>query len=89
MRRIEDRVRSLCGQLVDAKDDADVRPIVRELREVLRQHIKRLRVRLADYPRLVERRSRNVSHLEGKTALQETIPANSKMTSSNRLRRIS
>jgi hypothetical protein len=58
MLRMEDRIRRLCSQLLDAKGDEESRAILIELREALHQHIERLRERFGAYPFLVERRAR-------------------------------
>jgi hypothetical protein len=58
LRRIEDRIRSLCQQLRVAKDDDEAVPILIELRDALHRYIERLRVRLAEYPTVAERRDR-------------------------------
>ena len=57
MRRIEDKVRTLCARLLETKNDEELTLIVVELRGVLKRHIERARRRLADYPRVFERRS--------------------------------
>jgi len=59
MRRVEDRIRRLSAQLLAAEEDEELRPMLVELREALHQHIERLRARLANYPIIVERRTRN------------------------------
>lgn len=59
MLRLEDRIRRLCSELLTKEDDAEVGPILDELRHALHQHIERLRERLGSYPILVERRARN------------------------------
>jgi hypothetical protein len=59
MRRVEDKIRKLSAQLLAAQEDAELRPMLVELREALHQHIERLRARLADYPIVMERRVRN------------------------------
>jgi len=41
-RRLEDRIRELCSKALVA-DDAELGPIVRELRESLHEHADRLR----------------------------------------------
>jgi hypothetical protein len=55
---MEDRIRRLCSELLTKKDDAEVGPILDELRQALHQHIKNLRERFGTYPLLVERRAR-------------------------------
>jgi hypothetical protein len=52
---MEDRIRSLCEQLLVANDD-EIGPILTELRDALHRYIERLRVRLAAYPLVSERR---------------------------------
>jgi hypothetical protein len=81
MLRTEDRVRRLCSQLLAAKGDEETGPIVTELREALRRHIKHLRERFGAYPFLVERRARtDISQLnreEGQiAAAKETNTTN-------------
>lgn len=56
MRRMEDRIRRLCTQLLAVKDDEEIGPTATELRDALHQHIARLRKRFAGYPLMVERR---------------------------------
>jgi hypothetical protein len=57
MLRMEDKIRRLFTELLAAKDDEEeLRPILVELREALHQNIKRLRVRFATYPFVIERR---------------------------------
>jgi hypothetical protein len=56
LRRMEDQIRKLCAQILVTKDDDELMAIVVELRNSLRQHIEGLRMRLADYPLVVERR---------------------------------
>jgi hypothetical protein len=78
MRRVEDRIRKLCSQLLNSNDDSEMKPIVVELREVLHQHINHLRVHLSDYPRVVERRSRNAPPPDVVVPSVESRAANSK-----------
>jgi hypothetical protein len=59
MRRIEDKIRSLCSQVQAAKEDGEVTPLLIELREALHRHIEQMRGTLTAYPFVVERRSRN------------------------------
>jgi len=60
MRRIEDDIRTLCARLLAAKNDKEIRPIVAELRAALRTQIRRLRIHLAKYPYVLERRVRRM-----------------------------
>ncbi len=57
-RRMEDRIRNLCKELVDTSDPAQQVSIVAKLRSELHRHMERLRLRLGEYP-LQERRGRN------------------------------
>ena len=41
-RRLEDRIRELCGKAVSAPDD-ELGPIIKELQAALREHNERLR----------------------------------------------
>jgi hypothetical protein len=59
MLRLEDRIRSLCSELLVTKSDEEVRQIIVALREALRLHIEHIRERFGAYPFLVERRARN------------------------------
>jgi Mg2+ and Co2+ transporter CorA len=61
MRRIEDRIRRLCQQLLAAKDDPEQIGRLGELRRELHLHIERLRATVAQYPLVVERRNRSVT----------------------------
>jgi len=58
MLRMEDKIRRLCLELLATTGDEEVGPILTELREALRQHIKILRERFSAYPFFVERRVR-------------------------------
>jgi len=51
---MEDKIRSLCTQILATKDDDKLRPILVELRDALHQHIQRLRGRLREYPIVLE-----------------------------------
>jgi hypothetical protein len=42
-RRLEERIRDLCGQAISEKDDRKLMSILEELREALRQHATRMR----------------------------------------------
>lgn len=76
MHRMADKIRRLCGQILATKDDRDLTPIAVELRQALHQHIENLRVHLADYPLIVERRVRNgVPRSDSPTPPRETRPA--------------
>jgi hypothetical protein len=57
MRRVEDKIRRLCTQILAAEEeDGDLAPMLVELRDALHQHIERLRAKLGNYPFLLERR---------------------------------
>jgi hypothetical protein len=58
MRRMEDKIRKLCQEIVDTKDDGILVERLVELRAVLHQHVESLRERVAEYPVSNERRSR-------------------------------
>ena len=60
MPRVEDKIRELCAQVLVTEDEDELRPMLVELRNALRQHIEHLRCRFANYPFLVERRVRDV-----------------------------
>jgi len=57
MRRMEDKIRKLCQEILATTDDEEQIQKLRELRRELRRHVEALRTRLAGYP-IVERRDR-------------------------------
>jgi hypothetical protein len=59
MRRIEDKIRSLCTRVQATKEDSEVTPLLSELRDLLHQHIEKMRATLTIYPFGVERRTRD------------------------------
>jgi hypothetical protein len=56
LRRMEDKIRVLCAQLLAASDDYDGLRLTVALRDELHEHIERLRAKLVHYPVLIERR---------------------------------
>ena len=58
MRRMEDRIRKLCQEIVDTKDDGLLLERLGELQATVHHHIERLRLRLVGYPLTIERRNR-------------------------------
>ena len=42
-RRLEDRIRELCSKCVDAKDPAELEPLIEKLKAALHEHANRLR----------------------------------------------
>ena len=77
MPRVEDKIRELCALVLATEDEDELRPMLVELRNALRQHIEHLRCRFANYPFLVERRVRDVilppSPPASQNAVNETI----------------
>ena len=77
MPRVEDKIRELCAQVLATEDEDELRAMLIELRNALRQHIEHLRCRFANYPFLVERRVRDVilppSTPASQNAVNETI----------------
>ncbi len=69
MRRTEDRIQKLCGEILAARnDDRDISSLALELRKILHQHMENVRTHLAQYPILGERRVHGTSgrtHEEG------------------------
>jgi hypothetical protein len=57
MLRMEDRIRKLCQEIVETKNDVWLVERLVELRAVLHQHVESLRLRLRDYPLTGERRN--------------------------------
>jgi hypothetical protein len=58
LRRMEDKIQSLCARILAGNDDDEQLSLIVELREALRQHVQRLRTKLSDYPLTGERRTR-------------------------------
>ena len=57
-RRLEDRIRALCGKLIASDDESEeFRAIASELRAALREHTDRLRGQIREYPMTKDRRS--------------------------------
>lgn len=56
LRRMEDKIRILCAQLLAASDDHEGLTLIVALRDELHQHIERLRAKLVHYPVSTERR---------------------------------
>ncbi len=75
MPRVEDKIRELCALVLATEDEDELRPMLVELRNALRQHIEHLRCRFANYPFLVERRVRDVilPPSTSQNAVNETI----------------
>ncbi|MFZ0799031.1 MAG: hypothetical protein WCA13_12480 [Terriglobales bacterium] len=57
---MEDKIRSLCAQILTEQDDDEVFSLLAELRDALHERIQRLRVELAGYPVVNERRNNSV-----------------------------
>jgi CheY-like chemotaxis protein len=60
LRRIEDRVRALCAEIITTKDDKALQAILAKLRDALHQHIRHFRARLVEFPAVRERRVRRM-----------------------------
>lgn len=58
MRRIDDDIRAICNRLLATHGDEEARPLVVELKAALETKIRRLRLHLANYPRVMERRAK-------------------------------
>jgi hypothetical protein len=56
---MEDTILTLCGRMLAAKDHDEIGPMIVELRDELHQYIEYLRIRLAEYPIVIERRVGN------------------------------
>lgn len=73
-RRMEDKIRSLCAQILAGKDE--LTPIV-ELRDALHQHIQKLRAKLSEYPVAGQRRratSPSGETLSPQSAVEQSEP---------------
>ena len=79
MRRMEDKIRRLCTQILATDKDEELRPMLVELRDALHRHIEGIRARLGNYPFVVERRVRNGdSPLRTATQQEAVNPTNAK-----------
>jgi hypothetical protein len=58
LRRMEDKIRALCAQLLAEQDDAKLTLLIVELRDELHQLVERLRAKFVNYPIIIERRKR-------------------------------
>ena len=84
MLRLEDKIRSLCTQVLATDDEDELRGMLAELRNALRRHIENLRARLANYPFVVERRMRNESLPPGTPASENAVNETGAATSVDR-----
>jgi len=60
-RRVEDKIRNLCSEIVTANDDEGQVQRLALLRDGLHQHVERLRDSVATYPITADRRNRSVA----------------------------
>jgi DNA-binding NarL/FixJ family response regulator len=49
---LEDKIRELCNELFETKDDETQKRLFSKLQDALRQHMRRLRARVAERPRM-------------------------------------
>ena len=56
LRRVEDKIRGLCKELVVERDDEPVRAMVTELRAALSRYFIQVHAKARSYPVAVERR---------------------------------
>src|SRR5215475_5489889 len=75
-RRMEDRIRNLCTDLVATSDSAHQVSIVAKLRDELHRHMQQVRTRLGEYP-LEERRRTRFHVASPETPGPGTIKSNS------------
>jgi two-component system, NarL family, response regulator LiaR len=66
---LEDKIRQLCNELFETKDDEAQKRLFSKLQDALRQHIQRLRARVAERPRMGLASN---PYPERKTAVQPT-----------------
>ena len=78
--RVEDKIRKLCAQVLATEDEDELRPMLVELQNALRQHIQHLRGRFANSPFLVERRVRDVILPPSTSASQNAVNETSATT---------
>jgi hypothetical protein len=55
---MEDKIQSLCARILAGNDDDKDLNLIVELRDALHQHVQRLRAKVAEYPAVGERRTR-------------------------------
>jgi len=58
LRRMEDKIRALCAQLLAEQEDAKLTLLIDDLRNELHQLVERLRAKFTNYPVIIERRKR-------------------------------
>jgi hypothetical protein len=78
-RRMEDKIRRLCSELLAATGDSEQIRKLGELRRELHLHIEQLRARLATYPVAQERRVLNgipPPDVASQNAVEPTLPIN-------------
>ena len=80
MLRLEDKIRRLCTQVLATDQEDELREMLAELRSALRQHNENLRARLANYPFVVERRTRHEILPPGTPASQNAVNGTSATT---------
>jgi hypothetical protein len=51
LRRLDDRIRELCGKAVGCQDPTELHNIFFELRAAMNEHIKRLRRSVDNFPK--------------------------------------
>jgi hypothetical protein len=76
-RRLEDKIRRLCGELASATEHSQQIAKLGQLRRELQLHMQRLRARLATYPIAEERRVLNgipPPDVPPQNAVEPTIP---------------
>jgi hypothetical protein len=76
-RRLEDKIRRLCGELASATAHSQQIAKLGELRRELQLHMQRLRARLATYPIAEERRGLNgipPPDVRPQNAVEPTVP---------------
>jgi|HubBroStandDraft_1064217.scaffolds.fasta_scaffold00537_18 hypothetical protein len=81
---MEDKIRSLCEQILAGSDDEELTRLIVELRKALHQYVQQLRAKLADYPAAVERRKHFSSEL-GLHVAEGSTPASAEIGGKKRL----
>jgi hypothetical protein len=71
LRRIEDKIRSLCQRIVAEQNEGKATSLIVRLRDELHQHVEQLRTRLGRYPTAIERR--NVINFDQRWLMPERI----------------
>jgi hypothetical protein len=51
LRRLDDRIRELCAKAVGSQDSAELQRVLGQLRDAMREHVKRIRKSVVNFPK--------------------------------------